>query len=95
MKKYTRKQLIKILQDANISTTAKSIAHLMIICMDNNLVSKEDIIRADTPKQKKEKTEKRPRGRPRLNPPKEKVLKGYSKARAVRLTNQETGEITD
>ena len=95
--KYTRKQLVKILEDANITTTAKSIAHLMIICMDNNLVSKEDIIRADTPKPKMEKNvepkEKRTRGRPRINPPKEPT--GYSKARAVRLTNQDTGEVTE
>ena len=98
---YTRKQLVKILNDNNISTTAKSIAHLMIVCMDNHLVTKEDIIESDKPKEKKEKkeeeecNEKRRRGRPKLNSPKEKILKGYSKARAVRLTNQETGEVTE
>ena len=97
--KYTRKQLVKILNDANVTTTAKSIAHLMIVCMDNNLVTKEDIIKADTinnENQEDGQKEKRPRGRPRREgPPQEKASKGYVNARTVRLTNQETGEITE
>ena len=70
--KYTKKALVKLLQDADVSTTAKSIAELLIIALDNGVVKREDILCPEQEKPIKEKPEgKKLRGRPRKNPPKE------------------------
>jgi hypothetical protein len=104
--KYTKKALIKLLQDANVSTTAKSIAELLIIALDNGVVKREDILCPEKEKPIKEKPEgKKLRGRPRKNPPKEvdpnKVVDPkYHRLRTIRvnptsvkLTNVDTGEV--
>jgi len=99
--KYTKKNLMTLLQDAAVSTTAKSIAKLLIIALDNGVVKREDIL---CPEQ--EKPEKKPRGRPRKCPPKEVDLAKivdpkYHRLRTIRtnpisvkLTNVHTGEVT-
>lgn len=99
--KYTQKNLMKLLQDAGISTTAKSIAKLLIIALDNGVLKREDILGPE-----KEKPEKKPRGRPRKYPPKEVDLDKivdpkYHRLRTIRtnpisvkLTNVDTGEVT-
>lgn len=99
--KYTKKALIKLLQDNDVSTTAKSIAELVIIALDNGVLKREDILCPE-----KEKLDgKRPRGRPRKYPPKEvdpnKVVDPkYHRLRTIRanptsvkLTHVDTGEV--
>lgn len=54
---YTKKSLKKLLQDSNVTTAAKSIAALLLLALDNGVVSREDIL--------KEPVEKRHVGRPR------------------------------
>jgi hypothetical protein len=41
---YTKKELLKLLQDKNVTTTAKSVAQLLIIALDNGVVTREDIL---------------------------------------------------
>jgi hypothetical protein len=51
---YTKKELLKLLQDKNVATTAKSVAQLLIIALDNGVVTREDILAEpkDVPKLK-------------------------------------------
>ena len=56
-----------MLQDNNITTTAKSIAALMLIALDNGVITREEVLRNEP----KQESEKKPRGRPRKYPPKE------------------------
>jgi hypothetical protein len=95
---YTKKELLKLLQDKNVATTSKSVAQLLIIALDNGVVTREDILAEpkDVPK--------RPVGRPRKYPPKEvdpnkvidpkyeRLLKIRNNPRTVTMTNVETGE---
>ena len=95
----TKKALIKLLNDNNITTTAKTLTELVLIALDNEVVKREDVVPAKKP-------EKRPTGRPRKHPPKEvdpnKVIDPkYLRLRTIRtnpisvkLTNVDTGEIT-
>ena len=103
--KYTKKDLIKLLKDSNIRTTAKSVIELMLLVLDNGILKREDIV---TPKKepKDSKGPKRPLGRPRKYPPKEddpdKVVDPkYYRLRTIRtnpisvkLTNVDNGEVT-
>jgi hypothetical protein len=104
--KYTKKALIKLLQDADVSSTAKSIAELLVIALDNGVVKREDILCPEKEKPINVKPKgKKLRGRPRKNPPKEvdpnKVVDPkYHRLRTIRvnpksvkLTNVDTGEV--
>ena len=76
---YSKKSLQKILKDNNVTTTAKSIAALMLIAMDNKLVTREEVLKNEIkeprkpkePMELKEPKEPKPRGRPRKYPKKE------------------------
>lgn len=101
--KYTKKTLIKLLEDNNITTITKSIAELLLIALDNIVITREDVLRPK--KEPKPEVEKKPCGRPRKYPPKEvdpnkvvdpkyeRLLKIRNNPRKVTLTNVETGEI--
>ena len=41
---YTKKSLRKLLNDSNITTTAKSIATLLLLALDNGVVSREEVL---------------------------------------------------
>ena len=97
--KYTNKNLIKLLDDNNITTAATSVIELMLLALDNDILKREEI--------KQEKSlEKKSRGRPRKYPSKEvdpdKVVDPkYHRLRTIRanpktikLTNVDTGKIT-
>jgi hypothetical protein len=96
--KFTKKGLIKLLQENGITTTTKSIIELMLLALDNEILKREDVVPADV--------DKRPRGRPRQYPQKEfdsnKVVDPkYYRLRTIRtnpvsvkLTNVDTGEVT-
>lgn len=58
---YTKKSLKTLLQDSNVTTTAKSIAALLLLALDNGVVSREEILQ--------EPVEKRPVGRPGKSEP--------------------------
>lgn len=100
--RYTKKTLTKLLQDNGVTTTAKSIAALLLLALENGAITREDVIKPDKPDLD---TEKRPRGRPRKYPPKEvdpnkvvdpkyqRLLEIHENPRAVRTTNVETGEV--
>ena len=97
--RYSKKDLITLLNDNNITTTVKSIIELMLLALDNEILSREDVVPA-----KKEPNDQKPRGRPRKYPPKEvdpnKVVDPkYHRLRTIRtnplsvkLTNVDTGE---
>ena len=99
---YSKKSLQKMLQDNNITTTAKSIAALMLIALDNGVITREEILRNEP----KQESEKKPRGRPRKYPPKEvdpnkvvdpkyhRLLTIRTNPISVKLTNVDTGEAT-
>ena|SRR6218665_727211 len=108
-KKYTKKSLKKILEDNNITTTMNSVAALLVIALDNGVISREEILQNSESDESLQidSTEgpKRSRGRPRKYPPKivdktkEKDPK-YDRIRTqskvaipVTLTNIETGEV--
>ena len=102
--RYSKKDLIKLLKDNNITTTAKSIIELMLLALDNEILSREDVVPAK--KEPKEPNNPKPRGRPRKYPLKEvdpnKVVDPkYHRLRTIRtnpisikLTNVDTGEVT-
>jgi len=103
--RYTKKQLQKMLKDNNITTTTQSIIELVLIALNNNVISQEDIFRQKK-EPKKEQAEKKPRGRPRKYPLKEEdpnkvVDPKYYRLRTIRtnptfikLTNVDTGDVT-
>lgn len=74
---YSKKSLTKMLEDNDITPTTKSIAALLLICLDNGLVTREEVLPKEPkepkkePKEPKELKEPKPRGRPRKYPPKE------------------------
>ena len=73
---YSKKSLQKILKDNDVTTTAKSIAGLLLIAMDNKLLSKEEVLKNEIkepkePRKPKESKEPKLRGRPRKYPKKE------------------------
>jgi hypothetical protein len=97
--KYTKENLIKLLEDNNITTAATSVIELMLLALDNDILKREEI--------KQEKSiAKKSRGRPRKYPSKEvdpdKVVDPkYHRSRTIRanpktikLTNVDTGKIT-
>jgi hypothetical protein len=100
--KYTKKNLIKLLEDNNITTTATSVIELMLLALDNAILKREEI------KQENDSVsiEKKSRGRPRKYPVKEvdpdKVVDAkYHRLRTIRtnpttikLTNVDTGKAT-
>ena len=59
---YTKKSLKKLLEDNNVTTTAKSIAALLLLALDNGFVSREDVLQESAGLAS---NEKRPVGRPR------------------------------
>ena len=61
---YTKKDLVKLLEDKNITTTAKSIAQLLLIALDFGAVTREELL-AETDA---EREPPKPRGRPRKYP---------------------------
>ena len=106
---YSKKSLQKMLQDNNVTTTAKRIAALMLICIDNKLVTREEVLKNEIKEPRKPREPKeppKPRGRPRKYPPKEvdpnKVVDPkFHRLRTIRnnpssieLTNVATGEVT-
>ena len=74
--KYTKKTLTTLLQDNGVVITAKSLTALVLLALDNDLITREDVIPQDKGNGNGNSnlnldTEKRPRGRPRKYPPKE------------------------
>ena len=105
--RYSKKDLQKLLKDNNITVTAKSKIELMLLALDNEILSREDVvIPKQEPKKRepKEPKEPKPRGRPRKYPPKEVdpntvIDPKYHRLRTIRtnpisvkLTNVDTGE---
>lgn len=106
--RYTKKALLKLLQDNCITTTSESKIELMLLALDNEILKREDVVPSKKEPRKKEVSEpkeKRPLGRPRKYPPKEvdpnKVVDPkYHRLRTIRtnptsvkLTNVDTGEV--
>lgn len=97
--RYTKENLIKLLKDKGVSVTGKSVAALLILALDNDVITREDVIKQD---KLDTDVEKKPRGRPRKYPPKERkpvdpkyhrLVENHENPRAVRITNIETGEV--
>jgi len=44
---YSKKDLQKLLQDNNITTTSKSLCALMLIALDNGLITREEILKKE------------------------------------------------
>jgi len=104
--RYSKKDLVTLLKDNNITTTAKSIIELMLLALDNEILSREDVVSPKKEPKRREPKESKPRGRPSKYPPKEvdpnKVVDPkYHRLRTIRtnpisikLTNLDTGEVT-
>ena len=100
--KYTKKNLIKLLEDNNITKTATSVIDLMLLALDNDILKREEMKQEND----SQSIEKKSRGRPRKYPPKEvnpdKVVDSkYHRLRTIRttpttikLTNVDTGKAT-
>jgi hypothetical protein len=100
--KYTKKNLIKLLEDNNITTTATRVIDLMLLALDNDILKREEIKQEND----SESIEKKARGRPRKYPAKEvdpdKVVDPkYHRLKTIRtnpttikLTNVDTGKAT-
>ena len=93
---YSKKDLQKLLKDDNITTTAKSIAALLLTCLDNGIITREEVFSTES-------KEPKPMGRPRKYPPKEvkpkdpkydRLLSIRNNPTFVNLTNVDTGEVT-
>ena len=99
--RYTKKVLKNLLEENGISKTSDCLATLLVMAIENNLIDKNVYLLAEV----KEKEEKRPVGRPRINERKTEVKSiepKYERLRlirkkpvTVRLTNVETGEVIE
>lgn len=97
---YTKRDLLKLLADNNINATTNNLPELVVIALDKNVITRDDVFRSKVEK------EKRPRGRPRKYPPKEvdpnkiidpkynRLLTIRKNPRKVTLTNVKTGDVT-
>ena len=98
--RYTKNDLMTLLKDNNITTTAKSKIELMLLALDNEILSREDVV----PPKKEPESGKTPRDRkypPTEVDPNKVVDPKYHRLRTIRtnpksikLTNVDTGEVT-
>ena len=98
---YTRKDFKKLLKENGVSTTADNKMTLMILALENNLISKDDICRG---KYKGVRPAGRLVGRPRIHEIKEKKPTDPKYERlglirnnplGLRMTHVETGEVIE
>ena len=98
---YTRKDLKKLLKENGVPTTADNKITLMFLAVENNLISKHDILKA---KYKGMRPAGRLVGRPRIHEIKEKKPTDPKYERlgltrnnplGLRMTHVETGEVIE
>ena len=93
---YTRKYLKNLLKENGVSKTSDNVITLMILAVENNLISKDVIL--------ENSKEVRPVGRPRkyekkekkpIDPKYERLGLIRNNPLGVRITNVETGEVIE
>ena len=104
MLSHTKKSLIQLLADNDITTSARSKTELYILAIDRGLISKDEILDKILVGAVDEPKVKRPIGRPRKHPPKPVDLVKDPKYDWLRnlqqtpviitVTDVETGEVT-
>ena len=93
---YTRKYLKNLLKENGVSKTSDNVITLMMLAVENNLISKDEIL--------ENSKEVRPVGRPRkyekkekkpIDPKYERLGLIRNNPLGVRITNVETGEVIE
>jgi len=88
--RYSKKDLMTLLKDNNITTTAKSIIELMLLALDNDILSREDVVPPKKEPKRREPKEPKPESDPKYH----RLRTIRTNPKSIKLTNVDTGEVT-